>query len=240
MKALSLLARRSCIATTSSKSWQQYRLISASNAPTLRAMLCSTMLMSQTWTQCLLRVLPEPCKMRCSHCEHLLCQACGESRVGGHLCPRFREHQEEDERLPLAEVARLLQEQQLEEAEEAASTGLQKQMRGIEEQPCQLKEQRQAQLVQSEELIMATYKPCPRCRAPITCFKGHACHHIRPGGGCSVCHHQFCYMCLAPWHTCRCPTYCTDNCGCPSCPTCQPGQACDGCDGDGRCPSCNA
>ena len=184
--------------------------------------------------------IPEPCKMRCSHCERLLCQTCGESWVGSHLCTRLREKQEEDERLSLAEVARSLQEQQLAEAEDAANAELQRQMREVEERQRQLEEQRQAQLVQSEELIRATSKPCPRCRAPITHFKGHACHHIRPGGGCSVCHHQFCYVCLAPWHTCRCPTFCTDDCGCPSCPTCQPGRACEDCDGDRRCPSCNA
>ena len=53
--------------------------------------------------------IPNPCKMRCSHCERLLCQTCGGSWVGGHLCPRLREKQEEDERLCLAEVAKLLQ-----------------------------------------------------------------------------------------------------------------------------------
>ena len=188
----------------------------------------------------------EPCKMRCSHCERLLCQTCSEPWLGSHLCPRLREKQEEEERLSLAEVARLLQEQQLQEAEEAAQEEVRRQMREVEDRQRQLEERRQAQqaqVVQSEELIRGTSKPCPRCRAPITHFKGHACHHITPatvGGGCSVCHHQFCYMCLAAWHNCRCPTFCTDDCGCPPCPTCQPGQACDDCDGDRRCPSCNA
>ncbi|KAL3152723.1 hypothetical protein ABBQ38_012314 [Trebouxia sp. C0009 RCD-2024] len=113
-------------------------------------------------------LIPEPCKMR------------------------MREKHEEDERLSLAEVARLLQEQQLEEAEEAARAELQRQLREVEERQRRLEEQRQAQhaqVVQSEELIRSTSKPCPRCRAPITHFKGHACHHITPatvGGGCSI------------------------------------------------------
>lgn len=190
--------------------------------------------------------IPEPCKMRCSHCERLLCRTCSELWAGSHLCPRLRPKQEEDERLSLAEVARLLQEQQLQEAQEAERAELQRQIRVVEEQQRQLERQRQAQqaqVVQSEDLIRATSKPCPRCRAPITHFKGHACHHITPatdGGGCSVCHHQFCYVCLAQWHRCRCPTFCTDDCGCPPCPACRPGQPCQDCDGDRRCPSCSA
>jgi len=46
----------------------------------------------------------------------------------------------------------------------------------------------QAQLVQREEMIRATFKPCFRCRAPHTPdaghpihhFKGHLCHHTMP------------------------------------------------------------
>ena len=186
--------------------------------------------------------IPEPQRMRCSHCERLLCQTCAEAWGNQHLCPALREQREEQERLSLAEVARLLAEQQLQEAEEARAE-TERQMREIAERQRQLQEQReqqQAQINQSEQLINATSKPCPRCRAPITHFKGHACHHITPGSGCSVCHHQFCYVCLASWHTCRCPLFCTDDCGCPPCPTCRPGRGCEDCDSDHRCPSCNS
>ena len=61
--------------------------------------------------------IPEPKKMRCSHCERFLCQTCSEPWAESHLCPRLREQRDEQERLSLAEVARLLQEQQLQEAQ---------------------------------------------------------------------------------------------------------------------------
>lgn len=72
----------------------------------------------------------------------------------GQMCARLREKHEEDERLSLGEAARLLQEEQLQEAEEAERAELQRQMREVEEQQCQLEEQRKAQhaqLVQSED-----------------------------------------------------------------------------------------
>lgn len=188
---------------------------------------------------------PEPERMRCSHCERFLCQTCTEVWGEQHLCPALRKQREEQERLSLAEVARLLEEQQQQEAEEEARAETQRQMQEVAERQRRLEEQRQrqqAQIAESEQLITATSKPCPRCRAPITHFRGHACHHITPGGsagGCSACHHQFCYMCLAPWHTCRCPLFCTTACDCPPCPTCRPGRGCADCDSDGRCPSCS-
>ena len=113
--------------------------------------------------------IPEPCKMRCSHCERLLCRTCSEAWAGSHRCPRLRQKQEEEERLSLAEVARLLQEQQLHEAQEAERAELQRQMRVVEEQQRRLERQRQAQqaqLAQSEDLIRATPSPVPDAEHP--------------------------------------------------------------------------
>lgn len=124
--------------------------------------------------------IPEPQRVRCSHCERLLCRTCTEAWGDHHLCPALLEQREEQERLSLEEVARLLAEQQLQEAEEARAE-TERQMREIAERQRQLqaqREQQRAQINQSEGLINATSKPCPRCRAPITHFKGHTCHHI--------------------------------------------------------------
>ena len=61
--------------------------------------------------------IPEPIKMHCSHCERFLCQSCSQPWLDNHLCPRLQEQRDEQERLSLVEVARLLAEQQLQEAQ---------------------------------------------------------------------------------------------------------------------------
>ena len=93
-------------------------------------------------------------------------------------------------------------------------------------------------------------KQCPRCRTHIIHYRGHACHHIMPSGGCPSCGHHFCYVCLGPYNRCGCPfegsTFCGrspvfpfKDCGCPPCPDCKPGRPCVGCDADARCRSCH-
>eukprot|EP01041_Mallomonas_annulata_P011291 gene11291-23626_t len=84
-------------------------------------------------------------------------------------------------------------------------------------------------------------KPCPVCSTPIAHYKGHGCHHIRPGSGCPSCQNHFCYSCLSStgkkWTSCpnKCPLFCHENCDCPTCLDCSPGKPCDVCDG---CPAC--
>jgi hypothetical protein len=87
-------------------------------------------------------------------------------------------------------------------------------------------------------LLATQSKPCPQCGTRISHYHGHACHHIRPGGGCpgrrsdgTACGAHFCYMCLTlrvdpHRNNCRCPIFCTDTCGCPPCPDCRPGRPC--------------
>lgn len=85
-------------------------------------------------------------------------------------------------------------------------------------------------------------KPCPNCSTPIAHYKKHGCHHIKPRGGCPICHIHFCYVCLGGgldyWE--GCPNgdsaFCDDDCDCPICPDCSPGFSCSACDGD--CPAC--
>lgn len=100
----------------------------------------------------------------------------------------------------------------------------------------------------SLDLQYATSKPCPFCATPISHYKGHGCHHIKPGGGCPACHKHFCYVCLGTvgkgtvWQGCpnSCAGFCSKKCKCPECPYCLPGEPCDLCDGDsGACPVCN-
>jgi hypothetical protein len=82
------------------------------------------------------------------------------------------------------------------------------------------------------DFLYRTSKPCPGCHTPITHYKSHGCHHIKPGGGCPGCHNHFCYVCLGglspQWQGCPngCPGFCNDTCGCPICPDCPPGQSC--------------
>jgi len=109
---------------------------------------------------------------------------------------------------------------------------------------CEQYQQRKRQVGDEAKTLATlrlTSKPCPRCRTPITHYRGHACHHITPVSGCPSCHYHFCYVCLGPWQnrTCGCSLYCDANCGCPRCPDCRPGQPCPHCTGPGGgCLSC--
>ena len=95
--------------------------------------------------------------------------------------------------------------------------------------------------------LLAQAKQCPRCGEGIVHYRGHGCHHIKPGGGCPRCGHHFCYVCLGNFRTCGCPfqgsSFCRTgrggDCGCPPCPVCRPGQPCIQCCNDGRCRSCS-
>jgi len=99
----------------------------------------------------------------------------------------------------------------------------------------------------TDALLQQTSKPCPHCGTLTTHYRGHACHHIKPGEGCPRCHHHWCFACGAvslsgtTWaKPCQCPTYCdlAGQCGCPVCPECRPGARCPHCEGPERCPSC--
>jgi rubrerythrin len=105
-------------------------------------------------------------------------------------------------------------------------------------------------------LIAVTTKPCPHCNTGITHWHGHACHHIKPGGGCPSCHQHFCFACERPsrqqgrWSSpCSCKLFChevdmaahtrvksgfryDDRCGCMFCNECAPGRPCALCAGD--------
>lgn len=97
--------------------------------------------------------------------------------------------------------------------------------------------------------LLAQAKQCPRCGEGIIHYRGHGCHHIKPGGGCPRCGHHFCYVCLGDFRTCGCPfqgsSFCGPrvrggvDCDCLPCPVCRPGQPCEQCCGDRRCPSCS-
>ena len=103
----------------------------------------------------------------------------------------------------------------------------------------------------TDAYIDATSKACPRCGFRISHYHGHACHHIRPGTGCTNCGHHFCYRCLRPGHSgsaCGCRLFCDNSniqsclvqepyphdsrCSCPICPDCRPRQPCPQCDGN--------
>ena len=49
----------------------------------------------------------------------------------------------------------------------------------------------------SEALLKATTKPCPNCSMRVSHFHGHACHHIKPEGGCPNCGTNWCFQCRA-------------------------------------------
>eukprot|EP00811_Abedinium_folium_P004096 NODE_1376_length_2500_cov_27.116308.p1 GENE.NODE_1376_length_2500_cov_27.116308~~NODE_1376_length_2500_cov_27.116308.p1 ORF type:complete len:740 (-),score=109.79 NODE_1376_length_2500_cov_27.116308:279-2273(-) len=103
---------------------------------------------------------------------------------------------------------------------------------------------------QDVSIIDATTKACPKCKARITHYHGHGCHHIKPGKGCSNCGFHFCYCCLAAWGSskCKCKVICNGQdlkdylvlkpfpydarCGCAICPDCRPGQRCVHCTGN--------
>eukprot|EP00930_Biecheleria_cincta_P011809 TRINITY_DN11490_c0_g1_i1.p1 TRINITY_DN11490_c0_g1~~TRINITY_DN11490_c0_g1_i1.p1 ORF type:complete len:1512 (+),score=263.29 TRINITY_DN11490_c0_g1_i1:19-4554(+) len=105
----------------------------------------------------------------------------------------------------------------------------------------------------TNDLIDATTKPCPKCKTRTSHYHGHGCHHIRPGQGCTACGKHWCYVCTGLWRdenndrSCTCRMYCGDDipqefyavdpyphdtrCGCPICPDCRPNRPCPGCDG---------
>ena len=102
------------------------------------------------------------------------------------------------------------------------------------------------------QALLNECKRCPNCNEGIVHYRGHACHHIKPGGGCPSCGHHFCYVCLGPHNECGCPwqgsSFCRrpvgrdpsgrPDCGCPICPDCRPGHPCPHCDGNNNCLAC--
>jgi hypothetical protein len=100
--------------------------------------------------------------------------------------------------------------------------------------------QREGKDEETKKLIKQTSKPCPHCSMAITHYRGHACHHIRPGSGCPNCGTHFCFACLKPHNSpeCHCERFCSDSCDCQDCPDCRPGKPCPHCDNDGRCRVC--
>ena len=103
------------------------------------------------------------------------------------------------------------------------------------------------------KFLNLTSKPCPKCSIRTTKYHGHGCHHIRPGGGCSNCHHHWCFVCSGNFETCNCPfegssscknrdimdhldetiEWPTDKrCGCQICPDCSPDAPCEQCEGE--------
>jgi hypothetical protein len=99
----------------------------------------------------------------------------------------------------------------------------------------------------TEATILQTTRACPHCGLRITHYRGHACHHIRPGQGCQRCGTHWCYCCGQRWlmneHRCPsgCELFCDDSCACPDCPSCSSGRPCTGlahCDNDGGCRVC--
>lgn len=95
-------------------------------------------------------------------------------------------------------------------------------------------------LAETEDLIQRTTRPCPQCGLRVTHYRGHACHHIRPGGGCPGCSTHWCYNCGSRYPCGRCRTFCSDQCSCPDCPVCRPRHPCPLCDADGVCRTCRA
>jgi len=125
--------------------------------------------------------------------------------------------------------------------------------RRAKEQIRATEERLQQEAAASETLIAITSKPCPGCGTGITHWHGHACHHIKPSGGCPNCHQHFCFACERPRDqfasSCSCKFFCSgtdiaahtrersgfrydDRCGCLYCNECAPGQPCELCDGD--------
>ena len=116
-------------------------------------------------------------------------------------------------------------------------------------------ERARAKAEAEQRLPEGLFKRCPGpgCGVPIQHARGHACHHISPGTGCTQCGTHFCYACLrvyAPGEDSdRCPNgcgvYCDARCDCPDCAECGPGRPCEGCDNfgvhgelSGRCWAC--
>ena len=93
----------------------------------------------------------------------------------------------------------------------------------------------------TRQYIKRTSKPCPSCGLAISHYRGHACHHIRPGSGCPNCGYHFCFACLRRHKDpeCKCERFCDSNCDCQDCPDCSEGNPCPHCDNDGRCRVCS-
>merc|ERR1711964_445059 len=92
--------------------------------------------------------------------------------------------------------------------------------------------------LKDEEKINKNARRCPKCNAPTSHYRGHACHHIKPGSGCSQCREHWCYQCVKwrPAHASACAfrhdIYCYTlpkdgkawnpmDCGCAPCPDCK-------------------
>ena len=94
-----------------------------------------------------------------------------------------------------------------------------------------------------ERLPEGLFKRCPGagCGVPIQHARGHHCHHIAPGTGCTLCGTHFCYACLRVYlpgeSRIHCPNgcgvFCDARCDCPDCPECKPGRPCVDCDNFG-------
>eukprot|EP00299_Pterocystis_sp_00344_P014682 c7288_g1_i1.p1 GENE.c7288_g1_i1~~c7288_g1_i1.p1 ORF type:complete len:731 (+),score=135.52 c7288_g1_i1:96-2195(+) len=86
----------------------------------------------------------------------------------------------------------------------------------------------------SDQTISRSSKSCPRCKAPITHYHFHGCHHIT-----CPCKYEFCYVCCGPAGKCGCKwqgsTFCDPDCGCLPCPDCYPNHPCKTCPGCLRC-----
>jgi hypothetical protein len=117
------------------------------------------------------------------------------------------------------------------------------------------REEAAARAREEATLPAGMFKPCPNaaCRVPIQHARGHHCHHISPGTGCTRCGTHFCYRCLRIYlpgeSRTRCPTgcplFCNETCDCPDCVDCKPGRPCEACDNfgvrgelSGRCWTC--
>ncbi len=75
-------------------------------------------------------------------------------------------------------------------------------------------------------------KACPFCGTLASHFRGHACHHIMPGGGCPGCKQEYCFASLLPMQQCRDQghmghaLFCDWRCDCADCTFCKVGQPC--------------
>ena len=93
--------------------------------------------------------------------------------------------------------------------------------------------------------ILTSVKQCPACGVGVSHYRGHACHHIRPGGGCpgvggaAICGEHWCYVCCGPWPCLRCNTSCDATCDCADCPDCRIGIPCANCCGPRSCRVCS-
>jgi hypothetical protein len=81
-----------------------------------------------------------------------------------------------------------------------------------------------------EQMRNLGIKACPFCGTLTNHFRGHACHHISPQGGCPGCHRDYCFASLKPYAQCRSEghqghaLFCDRRCDCVDCPICKPGK----------------